>query len=256
MRGVLAVSVLIFFFVFGLLFFSIKSLITQNKIADLKTDFVNNITHKFKTPLATLSLATKMLRKQAEKEMSAPSQETANVIERQSKRLQNLTDQVLKNTLHYQQIKLKKENVAVGEYLSTLLNDFSISANNTFIVRQLETEGKTVLLDKFYFTTAILNLLENAVKYNGRGVEIFVSANIEENLTVSIQDNGIGISEKNQEHLFEKFFRVGNQKIHNVKGLGLGLYYTSQIIKAHGGEISVRSKENEGAIFTVKIPIG
>jgi signal transduction histidine kinase len=176
------------------------------------------------------------------------------VIERQSKRLQNLTDQVFKNTSHYQQIQLKKEMVIMHDYLNTLLNDFSISANNIVIVRQLEIETTTVLLDKFYFTTAILNLLENAVKYNRNGVEIFVNANSSDKFVISIQDNGIGISEKNQVHLFEKFFRVGNQKVHNVKGLGLGLYYTSQIVKAHGGEIRIESKENKGAEFIIEIP--
>ena len=258
MKGLLAVSVFIFFIVFALLYYSIKNLITQKKIADIKTDFVNNITHELKTPLATLSLATKMLQKEEIKNQPAIVETTVQTIERQNKRLQKLIDQVLTNSLGYSEMRLKKEKVNSSEYLNTVLDDFSLSVadKKVQITQEIVTKNTAVFIDKFYVTTAIFNLLENAVKYNTEEiVKIHFSAKIDTDLVISIKDNGIGISSKNQQQLFEKFFRVGNKNVHNVKGLGLGLYYTYQIVKAHGGTIKVDSTENKGTLFSIYIPI-
>ena len=102
-------------------------------------------------------------------------------------------------------------------------------------------------------TTALLNILENAVKYSEDDLVINCKIESEKNLLISIEDNGIGISEKHQKQIFDKFFRAGNKEIHNVKGLGLGLYYTNQIIKAHNGNITLNSKEGQGTTFIITI---
>ncbi|QTE22774.1 sensor histidine kinase [Polaribacter cellanae] len=256
MASLLILSVFIFLFVFGLLYYSIKNLITQKKIADIKTDFVNNITHELKTPLATLTLATKMLKKDEVKQQPAIIENTVSTIERQNIRLQKLIDQVLNNSLGYQEIKLHKEVVNTNDYLDMIVNDFQLSLDSESIkIYKNITVNKEISIDKFYFTTAILNILENAVKYGKEGLEIHISAKIKHNFTISIKDNGIGIPKKQQPFLFDKFYRVGNKEVHNVKGLGLGLYYTHQIIKAHKGNIFVESEENVGSTFTIKIPL-
>ncbi|MGY0407112.1 MAG: sensor histidine kinase [Polaribacter sp.] len=256
MSSLLMLSVFIFLFVFGLLFYSIKNLIIQKKIADIKTDFVNNITHELKTPLATLTLATKMLKKKELILKSSIIETTVNTIERQNIRLQKLIDQVLNNSLRYQKIKLTKELVNTKDYLEMIIDDFQLSLDSKSIKIDKNMETNTaVFIDKFYYTTAILNILENAVKYGKEDVEIKISAKTDKNFTVSISDNGIGIPKKQQPFLFDKFYRVGNKEVHNVKGLGLGLYYTHQIIKAHQGTISVESKENSGSKFTIQIPL-
>ncbi len=258
MKGLLLVSVLIFLLVFGLLYYSIKNLITQKKIADVKTDFVNNITHELKTPLATLTLATKMLKKDTivttESEIANT---TVNTIERQNKRLQKLIDQVLNNSLGYNEIQLHKEPINTADYLHTILNDFELSVHDENIIlnKNIHTDEKKVSVDKFYFTTALFNILENAVKYGNDNVTIDSISKIEHVFSISITDNGIGIPTKDQKQLFDKFFRVGNKEIHNVKGLGLGLYYTNQIVKAHKGTIEVKSAENKGTTFIIKIPL-
>ena len=234
MTSLLILSVFIFLFVFGLLFYSIKNLITQKKIADIKTDFVNNITHELKTPLATLTLATKMLKKKEIISQPNVVESTVNTIERQNMRLQKLIDQVLNNYLGYKEIELNKEVVNASDYLNMIIDDFQLSLDSTSIVIDKNiNSNKEVKIDKFYVTTAILNILENAVKYGKEDLVISFSAAIENSFTVSIQDNGIGIPKKEQSFLFDKFYRVGNKEVHNVKGLGLGLYYTHQIIKAH-----------------------
>ncbi len=256
MKWLLICSIFIFLFVFGLLFYSIKNLINQKKIADIKTDFVNNITHELKTPLATLSLATKMLKKDNIKGQPLIVNSTVSTIERQNKRLQKLIDQVLNNSLGYKEITLKKEPVDLKGYINTILDDFMLSVKdkNVALTRNINNANAKVSIDRFYFTTALFNILENAIKYGGDTINVEVSVT-QTHFSISITDNGLGISSKNQKQLFDKFYRAGNKEIHNVKGLGLGLYYTNQIVKAHVGQILIKSNEGEGATFTIKIPL-
>lgn len=256
MVSLLLVSIGIFLLVFWLLYYSIKNLITQKKIADIKTDFVNNITHELKTPLSTLSLATKMLKNDEMVFVSESSKNIVNTIERQNIRLQKLIDQVVHNSLGYQEIKLNKERVNANEYLNLIIDDFQLSLDSVGIeiLKEISID-RFVYIDKFYFATAVLNILENAVKYGKENLKIVISANKAADFKLVIADNGIGITKKEIPFLFDKFFRIGNKEVHNVKGLGLGLYYTNQIVKAHQGKILVESQQGKGTIFTILIPI-
>lgn len=255
MASLLLISIFIFLLVFGLLYYSIKNLIKQKKIADIKTDFVNNITHELKTPLSTLTLATKMLQNDKNVAVSEICKNTVSTIERQNIRLQKLIDQVLNNSLGYQEIKLNNEAVNTAEYLNMIVDDFELSLDSKSIqINKNISTNQTVFIDKFYFTTAILNILENAVKYGKEDLKINFSATINDHFAVTISDNGIGIPKKEIQFLFDKFYRVGNKEIHNVKGLGLGLYYTNQIIKAHQGKILVESEVGKGTTVKIVIP--
>ena len=256
MFGLLSLSLIIFSVVIGLLYYSIKSLITQKKIADIKTDFVNNITHELKTPLATLSLATKMLKNTDVKQQPKLLDNTVSTIERQNKRLQKLIDQVMDNSLGYKDIVLHKESVNIESYVNSVLDDFMLSVKSKKITlkRSALVLKDTIKIDKFYITTAIFNILENAVKYSQDTVDITCNIKCDENLIITIEDNGIGMSQEHLKQIFDKFFRAGNKEIHDVKGLGLGLYYTNQIIKAHDGKIEVKSKEGKGSTFIINIP--
>jgi len=257
MTGLLLMSLLIFSLVIALLYYSIKSLITQKKIADVKTDFINNITHELKTPLATLSLATKMLKNEDMKQQPQFIDNTVNTIERQNTRLQKLIDQVLNNSLGYKEIQLHKEQLKIDDYIHTILDDFSLSVKTkkVEINRAVLKSDQTISIDKFYITTALFNILENAVKYSGDDIKIDCKTFIDDHFIISITDNGIGISEKDQKQLFDKFYRVGNKEVHDVKGLGLGLYYTNQIIKAHQGHITIRSSKGKGTTFKITLPL-
>ncbi len=253
MRGLLIFSFCIFLFVIGLFYYSIKNLITQKKIADIKTDFVNNITHELKTPLATLGLATKILKKQ--EQISPIMKSTISTIERQNVRLQKLIDQVLNNSLGYEELVLEKHKFNSTDFISEILNDFEVShKDKVTLKRMISSENLKLNLDRFYMTTAIVNILENAVKYGTNKIAVQSKIN-NENWQLKIQDNGIGISKKNQKLIFNKFFRVENKDVHNVKGLGLGLYYSHQIIKAHGGSIQVESEKGKGTSFTIVLPL-
>ncbi|WP_338375947.1 HAMP domain-containing sensor histidine kinase [uncultured Flavobacterium sp.] len=252
----LILSVLLFAFVIGLLSYSIHNLIKQKRLAEIKTDFINNITHELKTPLSTLAITTKTLTNKYAEGQTEIAKETIQVIDRQNKRLQNLIDQVVNNSVGYDEIDLSLKKFKTIPFLNDIINDYKITLNeNVEIVRNFIETDEKIIADKFYLGTAILNLLSNAVKYEGTKIEISYSYNekVKQHI-ILVSDNGIGISKRHQKLIFEKFFRVSEKDRHNYKGLGLGLYYSKQIIKAHKGILEVESKENEGSVFKIIIP--
>lgn len=251
-------SIILFLFVIGLLYYSIKNLITQKKIAEVKTDFINNVTHELKTPLATLGIATKSLRNEAIKSNTDAFNNTLGIVERQNSRLQKLIDQVLTNSLSAEELQLNKEQVSDNVFFKNLLSDFEIATQHAHLTVLNKVYSPEVLLriDRFHLTTALLNVLENAVKYGKDQVTVTVITRlVNRNYCIEISDNGTGISPADQKAIFDKFYRAGNSDVHNVKGLGLGLYFTHQIIIAHGGTIALKSIENEGSTFTIKLPL-
>ncbi len=253
----LILSSLLFLFVVGLLYYSIQNLLKQKRLAEIKTDFINNITHELKTPLSTLSLATKSLTSEYAKDNAEISKEAVEVIDRQNTRLQKLIDQVLQSSLGYQEIQLKREPFNVAIFLKDLLKDYQLTTDSSISIQQnIESTGMLLNGDTFYISTAIINLLNNAIKYGGTQLKVgYYIDTLHNNHVITIGDNGIGIAAKYQKYIFEKFYRVSEKDTHNYKGLGLGLYYTSQIIKAHEGKISVVSDTNQGTLFTIKIPV-
>ncbi len=258
LSGLLILSSLLFLFVVSLLYYSIQNLMKQKRLAEIKTDFINNITHELKTPLSTLSLATKTLTSEHANGNKEIADGAVQIIERQNTRLQKLIDQVLQSSLGYQEIQLSKETFNGSIFMNELLDDYLLSINSSEIKieRNIDSTGITIEADKFYLSTAIINLLNNAIKYGGTELTVDYGIDkLDSTHFIGIKDNGIGISPKYQRFIFEKFYRISEKDTHNYKGLGLGLYYTKQIIKAHGGKISVESEANKGSKFTIKIPL-
>ncbi len=259
MSLLLVASISIFLFVIGLLYYSIKNLITQKKTAEIKTDFINNITHELKTPLATLGIASKSLRNETIKNDATAFSNTLSIVERQNNRLQKLIDQVLTNSLSSEDIVLSKEGVLDNQYFNDLLQDFKLSTQrqDMIIIEEIFVPEVMLRIDRFHFTTALFNILENAVKYgNKEKTEIKVVTQLKNgHYHIRISDNGVGILEKDQKNIFDKFYRVSDGNVHDVKGLGLGLFYTSQIVKAHEGFLSLESEVNKGTTFHIKIPV-
>jgi signal transduction histidine kinase len=251
---VLALSLLSILTLITLFLIAIKALIQQKKVSDVKTDFINNITHELKTPLATLGISTKILERKDIRDNDENFNTIVNTITRQNNRIQNLIDQVMWNSLAENEIELQKENIETEDFLLSILNDFKITYPKINIKFEFRTQNTLLVLDKFHLTTALLNVLENAVKY-GSNTIILKTKLIQNQFLISIEDDGIGISKKKQSLLFEKFYRVEQGNLHNTKGLGLGLYYVNQIIKAHQGSIAVMSDLGKGAIFTIMFKI-
>ncbi|MCK7590373.1 HAMP domain-containing histidine kinase [Subsaxibacter sp. CAU 1640] len=249
------IAFLLFVFVITLVTYSIRNLLKLKRISDIKTDFINNITHELKTPLATLSIATKTLTNKFAKDNTDISQESIDTINRQNKRLQNLIDQVVDNSLGYNDIDLKLEPVNLTTFINEVCDDYALTLpRHIQFLRAIDKTSVEAYVDKFYLSTAIVNILNNAIKFDGTVIKVSYQIKNQMHI-ISITDNGIGISKKNKSLIFGKFFRVSERNEHNYKGLGLGLYYCNQIIKAHRGTIDVESKEKEGSTFYLKIPL-
>jgi two-component system, OmpR family, sensor histidine kinase VicK len=252
-------AMVLFFAVFSILtlitlfVIAIKALIKQKKTSDVKTDFINNITHELKTPLSTLAISTKMLERIDIRDNEIHFQNLVNTISRQNNRLQQLIDQVLNEALGENEIELQKEKIVAEVFLDTIIKDFQMAHPSIVIMTDFKTIKTSVMLDKFHLTTAVLNVLENAVKY---GCNTIIMGSILENnqFHIHIKDNGIGISKNKHSYLFEKFYRVEQGNLHNTKGLGLGLYYVDQIVKAHAGTVAVVSDLGKGSLFKISIP--
>jgi len=255
--------------VFGLLIFSIiftliilitfiitiNVILKQKKLSEIKSDFINNITHELKTPIATLKVAITTLKQ----DKSIKSNDTVELIERQGNRLQKITDRVIDSSFNNVP-NLKKEKINVNNYLVNLFSDFEKLINDNTINLQYNFNKNSdivINIDKLYLWAAINNVLDNAVKYNNKKEkQIFLSVYKKNQLLIiEIQDNGIGIPDKDKKRVFDKFYRGLKGNLHDVKGLGIGLFFTKQIIELHNGKISFESKENIGTKFKIELPV-
>ncbi|MEZ7505603.1 sensor histidine kinase [Flavobacterium sp. Arc2] len=252
MRMVLILSLFSIITLITLFVIAIKALIKQKKVNDVKTDFINNITHELKTPLTTLGISTKILERKEIRDNEVQFNMILHTISRQNNRLQNLIDQVMSSSLG--EFELQKEKIDLETFLNTIIVDFKIANPEINITSDINAAKTTLLLDQFHLTTAIQNVLENAVKYGSTVINIKTEL-IQNQFNISIKDNGIGISKNKHSLLFDKFYRVEKGNLHNTKGLGLGLYYVNQIIKAHQGSIAVISDLGKGSVFTIMFKV-
>ncbi|MGV3461284.1 MAG: sensor histidine kinase [Flavobacterium sp.] len=250
MAGLLIFSVLLVVFVVLLFYWSIQNLIKQKRIADVKTDFVNNITHEFQTPLAALDIAVKTLQRDDIELSHEQFDNSLAIIKRQNSRMQKLFGQVTQASLSPDLANAHIESLGYND-ISSIINDFRLS--HPGITIRYEKNDAILLIDRFHLSTILNNLLDNAVKYGAGEVTVTARSNNKE-ASLTVADNGPGIPEKEQKAIFDKFYRIEKGNIHNTKGLGLGLYYVCQVIKAYGGNITVQSGEGNGATFNVTLP--
>ncbi|WP_348824867.1 sensor histidine kinase [Flavobacterium aestuarii] len=254
MKMVLLLSLISILTLITLFVIAIKALIKQKKVSDVKTDFINNITHELKTPLTTLGISTKILERKDVRENEEQFDSILNTISRQNNRLQHLIDQVMANSLGENEIELQKDKIFAEDFLNAIVADFRVAFPKVTLETHFNTNETPLVLDKFHLTTAILNVLENAIKY-GSNTIIIKTELVKNQFNISIKDDGIGISKSKHSLLFDKFYRVEQGNLHNAKGLGLGLFYVKQIIKAHQGTIGVISDLGKGAEFTIMFKI-
>ncbi|AWH85031.1 hypothetical protein HYN59_07785 [Flavobacterium album] len=250
MSGLLIFSVLLLVFVVALFYLSIKNLITQKKIADIKTDFINNITHEFQTPLGALDIAVKTLQRKDNMLTEEQFGNSIAIIERQNRRMQKLFAQVTEASLTTG-IETGQAQPISCEEVQDMISDFALS--HPEITIECEMNATAIYMDKFHLGTIFANLLDNAVKYGADTIKIALSETDKETI-ITVSDNGMGIAEKEHKLIFDKFYRVEKGNIHTAKGLGLGLYYVKQIINAYKGIIRIESDKGRGSSFTISIP--
>ncbi len=231
----------------------------QKKLDDLKTDFINNMTHEFKTPVSTISLASQMLMNEKIVGNKEKIQSYAHIIEEENKRLSGHIENVLQVArLDRGEFKLKKDKVNLHELLNDITDSLSLRLQNEngILIKRFSASKADVLGDKFHLSNAFYNIFDNAIKYR-KETELEIEVNTrssQHGIFVTIKDNGIGISREHQRRIFEKFYRVPTGNIHNVKGFGLGLSYVKIIMNAHGGDVSVDGELGKGCSFEVYIP--
>lgn len=248
-------SILMVFMVFGITW---RNLLEERRLSELKSDFINNMTHELKTPLSTITVAGRTLEKEQIISDREKVLETAKLIGKQSVHLNQLINTILEvSFLERQEFELDRHRVTIDELLHQVVSSFLTSCDGCAVIEEdYTTNGLEASVDIVYFTTMISNLLTNAVKYCDREPIIKLSAAVSgSNVEITIADNGVGIPQEHLGHVFEKFYRVPQGNIHKTKGLGLGLYYVRRIATAHGGDVSATSKPGRGTTFKIRIPI-
>ncbi len=252
----LAMSIFSILVVVTILIVTFRNLMEEKRLSNLKTDFINNMTHEIKTPLSTITVAGKTLEIERIRSDENKILETARLIGKQSVHLNQLINLILEISMWERtQFQLDKKEVDIGELMHDIVDSFRTGNNRVVIQEDYSFRGQKIRLDVVYFTTMINNLLSNAVKYSDKDPVIRVEGRENrEGIVISITDNGIGIGKQDLKHVFDKFYRVSQGNIHKTKGLGLGLYYVKRIAEAHGGSVTVESKPGEGSTFTITLP--
>ncbi len=253
----LALSTLSILVVVIIFMITYRNLMEEKRLSNLKTDFINNMTHELKTPLSTITVAGKTLEMVQIRTNEAKILETAKLIGKQSVHLNQLINMILEISIWERtQFQLDKRKIEIEELMNEVVDSFkSGGGNGASINQKYDFSGAKVDLDIVYFTTLIDNLLSNAVKYSDKDPVIDIEGfTTDNNICIRVADNGIGINKTDQKHIFDKFYRATTGNIHKFKGLGLGLYYVKKIAEAHGGDVTVSSKPGKGSIFTITLP--
>jgi len=251
-------SIATLFIVFAVFFLTLRNLLIQRRHSELKSDFINNITHELKTPLSTIAVASSSLAKNTAALSSERVSELSGIIGKQNRYLTKMIDRILDISIwEKEQVRIEKEATPVKEMVEEILADFK--RNNPDVKLDFKLKGVNdsllVVMDRVHMTTVINNLLSNAFKYGGNPPVITVTLEQTDFLQIRVGDNGKGIKEEDGIHLFEKFFRGGSARRDAIRGLGLGLYYANQIVMAHEGKISYESETGKGTVFTIEIPL-
>ncbi len=254
--SLLVVGSLIFTFIilftFGMTLYYMQK---QKKISDIKSDFINNMTHEFKTPIATISLATDTMNSPKILGKEKETKYYLDIIRQENKRMNKQVEKVLQMALiENEDFQLDFQLTDAHPIIESACQviELNVKKNEGKIVSVLRATCSKILLDEIHFANVLTNIFDNAVKYNEKPPELLVETyNKDDTFFIRISDNGTGMSKEVQEHIFDKFYRKPSGNIHNVKGFGLGLSYVKAIVNAHGGTIKVSSEVGNGSTFTL-----
>lgn len=240
--------------------FTIVVVFRQKRYTEIKNDFINNMTHELKTPIASISLAAQMLNDKSVAKSETMMAHLGGVINEESKRLRFLVEKVLQMSMYdRKKAVLKKKQVDLNEMIENIGNSFTLRVEHTGgkIFTDIEAVDSTIYVDEMHFQNVIFNLLDNAVKYRKpeEPLNLYLKTWNQGNMVCfSVRDTGIGIKRDNLRKVFDKFYRVHTGNVHDVKGFGLGLAYVRKMIDLHDGDIRVDSEYGKGTKFTVRLP--
>ncbi len=256
--GLLLPSITILVLILSLFITALIVILRQKHIETIKNDFINNMTHEFKTPISSISLGSQILQENRDK-LPQNVQYVLNIIKDETNRLSLLVEKVLQMSLFESKTSnMKFTELHINELIKDIIGIFSlkVSQKEGEIKTNLKAKNDVALVDELNLTNVIFNLMDNALKYCDKVPILTIETwnNEKGELCISIEDNGIGIKRENLKRVFDKFYRVSTGNRHNVKGFGLGLSYVKKIVKEHKGKINIESEYQLGTKFTIRIP--
>lgn len=246
--------IVIFFFVYTLFV-----ILKQRRLSEIQKDFINNMTHEFKTPISTIAISTEVLKDPRILQSPERLLNYTTIIQNENNRLKQQVERVLQMArLDSREIALKRERIDLHEIIQEAVKNISLSLNSRQGKVELELEAAPSVLyaDKLHLTNVFFNLLDNAIKYCTNDPLIIIHTRVRnQQLEVTVTDNGIGISPENQKKVFHKFYRVPTGNVHDVKGFGIGLNYVKLVVESHKGKIMLSSELSKGSTFTMQFPL-
>lgn len=250
-----AVLVLVILFFAYTLFVILK----QKRLSEIQKDFINNMTHEFKTPISTIAVSAEVLKNPDIVHQPERLLNYTTIIEKENLRLKNQVERVLQMAkLDKEDIGLRKEKVDVHQIINDAIANTALSLQEKEgrVVCDLKAEEFRIDADRLHLTNVLYNLIDNAIKYCNQPPEIVIgTSNLNKHLCIDVKDNGLGIARENHKKVFQKFYRVPTGNVHDVKGFGLGLHYVKSVINAHKGTIKLESELGKGSIFRIILPV-
>lgn len=238
---------------------AINQLIKQRQISQIKSDFINNMTHEFKTPIATINLALDSVKNPKISEKPEMVARYLDMIREENKRMHAQVENVLRiSKLEKNELDIKKEKASLHEIVDAAVKHVSLIVDDRggYIKTNYGEKDCTILANNSHFVNVVVNILDNAIKYSPKPPKIDIFTEVVKNyIVLSVKDQGDGMSKTTQKKIFQKFYREHTGDVHNVKGHGLGLAYVKQIVEDHHGEVSVESEKNQGTTFIIKLPL-
>ena len=253
--GIWIVSTIFLLLVVVFFSYTILVILKQRKLSEIRTDFINNMTHELKTPISTISLSTEVLTNPNITKDPERLKNYANIIKEETERLRLQVDKVLQMaTLDKNRLNLEMEDVNLHDVIKKTVAGFELilDSNDGKIDVSLKARNPTIKGDRMHLTNVFFNLIDNAIKYSKNKPEILVSTvDYKNGLHIRVKDNGIGMTREQQKHVFENFYRVPTNYRHDVKGFGIGLNYVMKIVKKHHGKIQLKSELGSGSTFRI-----
>lgn len=256
---VIILAVLFIAFIFFVFFYTVKEIINQKKLTKIKSDFINNMTHEFKTPIATISLAVDALKNEKVKTDETKANFFISIIKDENIRMNKQVEKILEAALlEKKELQLKLKELHVHESIKEAIDKFKLQLEEkkATIFLQLSAQEDIIQADDTHFFNVLSNLIDNAIKYSKENLNIHIATtSTNDTITIVIEDNGIGMSKETMKRLFEQFYRAHTGNVHNVKGFGLGMSYVKTIVEALKGKIKVESTLEKGTAFTLEFPL-
>jgi len=259
MTWLIIVSIIFTIIIMCAFFITVRALLKQKKLSEIKSDFINNMTHEFKTPLATISLAVDALKNEKVINDRTKMDYFTGIIKEENKRMNKQVETILQAALlDKQEVQLNLKKLHAHDLITSALKNINLQVEEKkgHLEVNLAAPSDLLMADDVHFTNLISNLLDNAIKYSKDNLVIKISTQIAGNIfKVKIEDNGIGMNKETLSRIFEKFYRAHTGNIHNVKGFGLGLSYVKTMVEAHRGNIKAESVPGKGTVFLLSFPL-